>query len=134
MDPRLVTLMEAGLAAKAVDFKRIEKVRTLQWQRLIELFRRCDALICPTVAQPAPPVEMWDGDFDATDENGRYAGLDMTCPFNFVAQCPAISIPSGLTRDGLPVGVQVVARRFADLDALRIAATLADSLSARLRT
>ena len=45
----------------------------------------------------------------------------MTMTFNFVPQCPAISVPAGLTTEGLPVGLQVVARRYDDAFALRVA-------------
>src|SRR5208282_4486076 len=128
MDPRVVELIERGFATSAVEFKRIEEVRTWQWHKLADIFRHYDALICPTMAGPAPFLEMSDGDFDQTVDDGRYAGLDMTCPFNFVPQCPALSIPIGTTPQGLPVGLQVISHRFDDLAALRIGATLVDAI------
>jgi Asp-tRNA(Asn)/Glu-tRNA(Gln) amidotransferase A subunit family amidase len=124
MDPPLVALMERGLAMGAVTFKRIEEVRTRQWRTLARLFSRYDALVCPTMARPAPPVSMTDSDFDFDDDRGRYVGLDMTCPFNLVGQCPAISIPCGNTVDDLPIGLQIVGRRFDDLTVLRLGAEL----------
>ena len=48
----------------------------------------------------------------------------MTMIFNFVPQCPVISVPVGLTPEGLPVGMQVVARRYDDAFALRVARTV----------
>ena len=124
MDPHVVELIERGFATSAVDFKRVEHVRTRQWRSLAAMFRDHDALICPTTARPAPSIDMWDGDFDRTDRDGRYDGLDMTCPFNFVPQCPALSIPAGISRDGLPIGLQLIGRRFDDILLLRIGATL----------
>ncbi len=124
MDPRVVSLIEAGLAMSAVDFKRLEFIRTEQWKRLYPILERCDALLCPTMALPAPPVERNDKDFDFEDEEGRYHGLDMTSVFNFVSQCPALSVPSGFTAGGLPTGLQIVARRIDDLTALTIGAAL----------
>ena len=44
--------------------------------------------------------------------------------FNFVSQCPALSVPSGFTRDGLPTALQIVGRRYDDLSVLRIGAAL----------
>jgi len=124
MDPRVVELIERGFATGAVEFKRLEEVRTQQWQGLAAVFRDHDALICPTMAQPAPAVDLSDGDFDRIDGDGRYNGLDMTCPFNFVPQCPALSVPAGTTREGLPIGLQIIGRRFDDISVLRIGATL----------
>ena len=61
-----------------------------------------------------------DGDFNRLDENGLLHGLDMTCLFNSVAQCPALSVASGLTASGLPTATQIVGRRFDDPTVLRI--------------
>jgi len=48
----------------------------------------------------------------------------MTCPFNNLAQCPVISVPSGFTKSGLPTAVQIVGHRFADREILQIASAL----------
>ncbi len=124
MDPKVVALMEAGQAMGAVAFKQLETLRTQQWLELARVFANYDALLCPTMARPAPPVEMSDNDFTGEDAAGRYLGLDMTSLFNNVSQCPALSVPSGVTGDGLPTGLQIVGRRFADLTVLDIGAAL----------
>jgi Asp-tRNA(Asn)/Glu-tRNA(Gln) amidotransferase A subunit family amidase len=38
----------------------------------------------------------------------------MTCPFNLVPQCPALSVPIGLSEARMPVGLQIIGPRFAD--------------------
>ncbi len=124
MDPKVVALIEAGQAMSAVAFKQLESVRTAQWRELARVFERFDALLCPTMALPAPPVERSDDDFGREDADGRFHGLDMTSPFNNVAQCPALSVPSGVTGAGLPTGLQIVGRRFDDLTVLDIGAAL----------
>lgn len=124
MDPRLVAFMDAGLAMSAVDFKRLEFVRTDAWKLLAPVLERYDALLCPTMSQTARPVEEDDAPYYATFEDGRYRGLDMTSMFNFVSQCPALSVPAGWSSDGLPIGLQVVARRYQDDLALRIGGAL----------
>lgn len=124
MDPEVVKLLDAGLALDAVTFKRIEFVRTEQWRKLARVFEKYDALLCPTMAQPAQPAEMNDSDYDWVDDQGRYHALDMTCVFNNVGQCPALSVPAGFTSGGLPVGLQIVTPRFADVEALGIGAVL----------
>lgn len=124
MDPAVVKLLEAGLAMDAVSFKRIEIVRTEQWLKLADLFATYDALLCPTMTLPAQPADGSDSDYDWVDEAGRYHALDMTSVFNNVAQCPALSVPAGFTSGGLPVGLQVVTPRFADIEALTIGAAL----------
>ena len=124
MDPDVLRLMAEGDRMSAVEFKRLEFVFTEQWRVLAAAFERFDALICPTMALPAPEVGRDDSDFDWEDASGRYHGLDMTCPFNNVAPCPALSVPSGFTRDGLPTGLQIVGRRHHDRGVLEIGAAL----------
>jgi Asp-tRNA(Asn)/Glu-tRNA(Gln) amidotransferase A subunit family amidase len=124
MDPNVAALMDKGLAMSAVDFKRLEFIRTKQWQSLAPILTRHDALICPTMAQPAKPVGGSDSDVTVDKNDGRFHGYDMTELFNFVSQCPAFSVPSGFTADGLPTSLQIIARRFDDNAALRIGAAL----------
>ncbi|MCC6222946.1 MAG: amidase [Thermoleophilia bacterium] len=125
MDPRVVALMDAGLALGAVDFKRIEFVRTRQWQSLRRIFERHDALLVPTMSRPAPPADQDDFVYYKDQGDGLYHGLDITTQFNFVSQCPALSVPAGWSAEGLPIGLQIVARRYRDDEALRIGAALA---------
>ena len=62
------------------------------------------------------------------DDEGRYIALELTLVFNLVGQCPAITVPSGLTPSGLPSALQIVGRRFDDVTALRIAAALEEPI------
>jgi aspartyl-tRNA(Asn)/glutamyl-tRNA(Gln) amidotransferase subunit A len=74
------------------------------------VFEQVDLLFTPTTATAAfraegpPPLEI------AGQRVGGMGSVPFTAPFNISGQ-PAASIPAGLTADGLPVGVQVVARR-----------------------
>lgn len=121
MDPAVIGLIERGLTLGATSYKRMEMLRTLIWRDLAALFKTYDALLCPTCAVTAPAVTDNDDDYMATLPDGRFRGLDMTCPFNLVPQCPALSLPVGLTAARLPVGLQIVGRRYADEDVLGIA-------------
>lgn len=120
MDPHLVALMEAGMRMDAVSFKRLEAERSALWRDFAQVLAGCDAFLCPTCAIPAPPVEDTDADHDLSGPDGRYHGLDMTCPFNLFSPCPAVSLPVGLA-NGLPVGLQMVGQRQADGDLLALA-------------
>jgi Asp-tRNA(Asn)/Glu-tRNA(Gln) amidotransferase A subunit family amidase len=65
----------------------------------------------------------------ATLPDGRFKGLDLTCPFNMLPQLPALSLPVGLAADGLPVGLQIVGRRFADEEVLGFGAAFEAQLA-----
>ena len=123
MDPNVVELIDAGTRMKATDLKRIEILRTRQWHQLCEVFEHHDALLCATTSRTAPPNDATDAEFSYRDARGWH-GLDLTGVFNFVAQCPALSVPCGVGADGLPIGLQVVGRRFAEDTVMRIAGAL----------
>ena len=76
------------------------------------LFRDIDVLLMPSTAVPAFAAE------------GPPPGGAMATPFTMLANLcwnPAISVPCGLTSEGLPVGLQIMTRRHADDVALRLA-------------
>jgi len=124
MDPAVVSIIERGLAMNATAYKRIELLRTRMWQDMAALFKTYDAVLCPTCAVTAPLATECDDDYVATGSDGRFIGLDMTCPFNMLPQLPALSLPVGLAANGLPVGLQIVGRRFEDESVLSMAAAL----------
>ena len=46
----------------------------------------------------------------------------MTVPFNIASRCPVLSVPSGLSRDGVPTGLSIVGKTYDDVTVFRIAA------------
>jgi aspartyl-tRNA(Asn)/glutamyl-tRNA(Gln) amidotransferase subunit A len=88
------------------------------------LLEQHDALICPTFALPALPAEYDIGDPLLVNGQPSAHWLDvmMTLPFNIASRCPVLSIPSGLSCDGVPTGLSVVAKTYDDVAAFRVAA------------
>jgi amidase/aspartyl-tRNA(Asn)/glutamyl-tRNA(Gln) amidotransferase subunit A len=84
-----------------------------------------DLLVTPTLACTAVPKEGDGNTVGPAEIEGRggnpLIGWYLTCPLNFTGH-PAASIPAGLA-DGLPVGMQIVGRRYADADVLAARAT-----------
>jgi Asp-tRNA(Asn)/Glu-tRNA(Gln) amidotransferase A subunit family amidase len=107
----LVENTEQGLALSAREVAQAELLRTRQWTRVREFLADRDLLLTPTAATPPFPVERM--------QNKRSF---LTYAFS-VMGLPAISIPCGFTRAGLPVGLQIVGKRRADAAVLRAAAT-----------
>jgi Asp-tRNA(Asn)/Glu-tRNA(Gln) amidotransferase A subunit family amidase len=124
MDPALLRVIMAGQQLGAVDLKQLEEVRTRQWRTLAAIFRDYDVLLCPTTAITAPALSAQDADFEAADAQGRLHGFDMCAPFNNIAPCPALSVPSGLDGNGLPTAVQIVGHRFDDPSVLAVGAAI----------
>lgn len=124
MDPRVVALIEAGNRMPAREYKRLEIERTEQWRQFHPILRKYDAFLCPTMRIPAPPAEEDDSIYYRDRGDGRYHGLDLTGQFNLIAPCPALSVPAGWSKGGLPMGLQIVGRRFRDDTVLTIGKAL----------
>jgi len=124
MDPTVKRLIEHGLKMDAVTFKRLELVRQKAWSQLAAVHRDYDALLCPTMAQLPLPIDSDEYAHYRTQDDGRYYALDMTSQFNFTSPCPALSVPAGWSDEGMPVGLQIIARKDRDDVALRIGAAV----------
>ena len=127
MNERLVSFIEQGTTVSACELRLGEFERTKYWRKLASVLEDHHAFLCPTMAIVAPPVEAWDSDYGGDDENGLMHCHDMAVQFNFTAQCPALSVPSGFS-DGLPTALQVVARKWDDALALRIGAAVESAM------
>ena len=125
MDPDVAALIDHGRTVSAVDYKRVELVRTDLWRRLAGILADHDALLCPSMAVPPWPASKAAA--REQREARREAGVSpaMTTLFNLVPQCPVISVPVGTHARpddaGLPIGLQVVGRRWRDDVVLDIA-------------
>jgi aspartyl-tRNA(Asn)/glutamyl-tRNA(Gln) amidotransferase subunit A len=95
-----------------------------------ELLDEYDALICPTMAVPALEAEYDTGDQLYVNDQPVQNWFDvmMTVPFNIASRCPVLSVPSGLSRDGVPTGLAVVGKTYDDVTAFRVAAAHAERL------
>ncbi|GAB4125602.1 MAG: Asp-tRNA(Asn)/Glu-tRNA(Gln) amidotransferase subunit GatA [Rhodothalassiaceae bacterium] len=95
-------------------YLKAQKIRTLIANDFTAAFAKVDALLTPTAPNAAFP-------FGAkADPLAMYMNDVFTVPAN-LAGVPAISIPAGLTADGLPLGLQLIGRAFDEASILRIA-------------
>jgi amidase len=118
----LVENTEQGLALTPREIAEGELLRTRQWLRVQQFLETRELLITPTMAVPAFPVDHPH----IVEINGRPVGKAMARSFLTYAfsvlSLPAISIPCGFTKSGLPVGLQIVGKRRGEAAVLRAAA------------
>jgi aspartyl-tRNA(Asn)/glutamyl-tRNA(Gln) amidotransferase subunit A len=109
----LLSLMDEMKVASGDLYLRACLERNQWWEHPRRLFETCDLLITPTSA--CPPFTL--GQDTAGTVAGKpisfYGWSPYTRPFNMTGQ-PAISVPAGRTKAGLPVGIQIVGQRFGD--------------------
>lgn len=103
--------VEAGLSVSAVDYINDQRLRRKFIEETVEVLQNVDVLISPTCPRTAPLIE--DGDPSA--ELAR-----LTAPYD-VTGIPAISIPCGYDRHGLPIGLMIAGRHFDESMVCRVA-------------
>jgi amidase len=113
--------IEKGLKLSALDVERAEAKRAMLCQRVSLFMERYEFLVLP-VSQVAPfPVEVdWVREINGIGME-TYIDWMATCYAITVTELPAISVPCGFTRDGLPVGLQIVGRHQREFDVLQMA-------------
>jgi len=97
-----------------VYFMQAARVRRMIADSFNTAFQQCDLILCPTSSGPAMPL---DSDLTPLE----YYALDMFTVAMNLAGIPACSVPAGLATNRLPLGMQVVGPRFADLRVLQLA-------------
>ncbi|MBE9512532.1 MAG: Asp-tRNA(Asn)/Glu-tRNA(Gln) amidotransferase subunit GatA [Chloroflexi bacterium] len=113
---RRIMLGTYALSAGYYDawYLKAQKVRTLIRQEFDQAFSKFDALITPT--SPTVPFKIGE---KVDDPLQMYLSDICTLPIN-IAGVPAISIPAGFA-DGLPIGMQIIGKPFAEETILKIA-------------
>jgi Asp-tRNA(Asn)/Glu-tRNA(Gln) amidotransferase A subunit family amidase len=121
IDAGLQPLIDEMLKSSPTRYVQAWFDRLAWWQQARAFFEKYDLLLCPTVATVAFELGiLWPSAIDGKPVD-REAGSAFTFPFNMTGQ-PAATVPCGFTRDGLPIGLQIVGRRFDDVTVLRAAA------------
>ena len=115
---RIIAIASDGERISAVDYLEADLVRTALGRQMAAFHQRYDLLLTPMMPIPALPVGQ-----DLNDPGTERHWIDwspFSYPFNLTRQ-PAASIPCGVTRAGLPIGLQIVGPLYADDRVLRAA-------------
>ena len=99
-------------------YLKAQRVRTLIARDFARAFERVDCILTPT----APSAAFAIGE-KSSDPIEMYLNDVFTVPAN-LAGVPAVSVPAGVSRDGLPLGLQVTGRAFDEQTVLRVAEAL----------
>ncbi len=128
LDPDLQKAMDYGARLTLADYQAASAGRAALGLTLSTAFERFDLLVTPTM-----PLAAFDAGH-VSPKTGEWNWTDWTpfsYPFN-LSQQPAMSVPCGFTRSGLPVGLQIVGPRLSEALILRAAAAFEALMPVRL--
>ncbi|TAL52863.1 amidase [Pandoraea sp.] len=109
--PALARLIEQGRELKAVDYERIIRDAQRLTREMDAVFAEADVILTPVQPYAAPTYEQL-ADL-ASDPEANRRLIQFTSPFNATGH-PALSVPIGFTEHGLPIGGQLIGRKYQD--------------------
>jgi amidase/aspartyl-tRNA(Asn)/glutamyl-tRNA(Gln) amidotransferase subunit A len=125
LSPAFADIVEEGLELTVPELKRANRVRTSVADAIQAVHDDHDLLVTSTLTRP--PVRNTQETIGPDTVDGTFVGSPigwcLTYPFNLVPN-PSASVPAGLDDKGLPVGMQVIGRRFADDTVLAASAAI----------
>lgn len=96
-------------------YRKAKRVQKVIRQEFLDVFKKCDVMICPTTATTAFKL----GE-KSSDPVAMYLTDIYTVPIN-IAGVPALSMPCGMSSEGLPMGMQIIAKHFDEATIYRVA-------------
>jgi len=121
MDPGLVAAIEDGRRYTAAHYVEMRGKKFGHSDSVRALFDTYDLLLTPSVSVTAFEVGRLNPPHFPQHPWNWFPWASFSYPFNFTGQ-PAASVPAGFTPSGMPVGLQIVGRRCADLTVLQASA------------
>ncbi|MDX8535785.1 amidase family protein [Mesorhizobium sp. VK25A] len=121
MDPGLVACIRESKDIRITEYQTMRERKMTYVANIHRWFQDWDFLITPSVSVAAFPAEKLMPDHWPTHPWDWISWAEFSYPFN-MAWNPAASVPCGFTSSGLPVGMQIVGKRFNDLGVLQASA------------
>ena len=122
--------IELGLKVTGDEVARAYRERAVIFEHMARLLASHDVLALPTVQVTPFPIEQeWVTSIDGVPQ-ATYIDWLRSCSRITVSAHPAVTVPAGFTRDGLPVGLQLVGQAGADWRLLEIAGEIERALGA----
>ncbi len=121
MDPGLVACIKDGRDMSVVEYLNLKERKMAYVAAVHRWFEDWDFLLTPSVSVAAFPAERLMPEHWPQHPWNWIEWAHFSYPFNF-SWNPAASVPCGFTAEGLPVGLQIVGRRFDDLGVLQASA------------
>jgi aspartyl-tRNA(Asn)/glutamyl-tRNA(Gln) amidotransferase subunit A len=112
--------MRQGLLVPAAAYLKAQRLRAVVMRDLEQTLREVDVMVTPTAPIPAPKLDAGPGEIGAPLGALRSTLRRLTQPFNITGS-PAVTVPCGFSRDGLPIGLQLIGHPFDEARLLNLA-------------
>ena len=120
LDPAVRLRLEAGLFVSAADYLKAQQARAKFNREMAGLFQEVDLLAGPAEPITAPPILATEVDIEGQRVGTTAALTQYTRPYN-ISGAPAISLPCGFSESGMPIGLQLAGKPFAETTVLQAA-------------
>jgi Asp-tRNA(Asn)/Glu-tRNA(Gln) amidotransferase A subunit family amidase len=132
--PNVRANVEEGLRYTAADVARAQASQTALYRRWQTFFQDWDVILSPSITiSPRPWRELYPAEIDGRPTRTYFHWLALAYAVTLPGH-PAVSLPVGLDRDGMPFGLQIVGPRGGDAFVLSVAAELEAFLASDART
>jgi aspartyl-tRNA(Asn)/glutamyl-tRNA(Gln) amidotransferase subunit A len=121
--PDVLALLDQGRLLPATDYINAQRLRRAMQREFASLWTHVDCLFTPTTPTTAPRIGETTATVGGESEDVRQAATRFVRAINPLG-LPAVSIPCGADRRGLPIGLQIVGPSFAEALILRVAQAL----------
>jgi aspartyl-tRNA(Asn)/glutamyl-tRNA(Gln) amidotransferase subunit A len=122
----VLTLLDQGRLIRASDYVDAQRLRHIYIREFSKLWTEVDCIFTPTTPTPAPKIGQATMQVGGVDEDVRLATTRLMRAIN-VLGIPALSIPCGFTKAGLPIGLQILGGPLAEDMILRVGAAIEDA-------
>ena len=126
LKPEVIWNIQKGLDLTTAEIMEAELARGRLYHRVERFFRSYDLVLCPATIVPPYPIEQR---FVESCQGHTFSNYIEWCTVAYAFTCasvPAISVPAGLTKSGLPVGLQIAGPPRGEAQVLAAAATYED--------
>jgi len=120
----VMALLDQGRLLPATDYINAQRLRSGMQREFAGLWSRIDCLFTPTTPITAPLIGETAATIAGESEDVRLASTRLVRAINLLG-LPAVSVPCGVDRRGLPIGLQIVGQPFAEALILRVAQAVA---------
>ena len=123
--PDVLALLDQGRLLPATDYIHAQRLRKQMQREFAPVWSGVDCLIAPTTPTTAPRVGDGTVRLGGIEEDVRLATTRLVRSMNLLG-LPALSLPCGVSGDGLPIGLQIIGPPFEESLILRVGAAMED--------